>query len=164
MTTPRKLSSRVLDVDPTERTATFGKLVDELNALYEDPNTDPDTKEKLKAMLTAISDDPEESEAARRSARKAMARVESRDAMLARMGVRNGTSAPCVRRDGRSVIFGGPPVARRDTGVSPDEHARIRTAMGLPAEGGGVRRERNAVVFGVQTAEQARRAIEASKK
>ncbi len=70
------------------------------------------------------------------------------------------TSKPCVRHDGRSVIFGARP-AEKETPQTSQERAAMRAAMGLPAEGSGVRTERggHVQIFGVQTAEQARAAV-----
>ena len=104
----------------------------------------------------------------RTDARKELARrgvpFESHDKreMDARMGMpaRRGTSAPCVRRDGRSQIFGGPPgAAGRQDRISKDEMDR---RMGISSKTPEVRREGRTQIFETLTAEDAKRAIRAS--
>lgn len=71
------------------------------------------------------------------------------------MGSRRGTSAPCVRRDGRNQTFGGTAASR------PAEHdkADMDRRMGLGNKTPEVRRDGRTQVFETMTAADARRAI-----
>ena len=123
------------------------------------------------SFLQVLASEREESKA-RRDARAELAKRgvsfdegHDRAAMDQKMGMaaRRGTSTPCVRRDGRSVTYGGP--ARAADGKHDREamRATMRAAVGLPNDrGASVHREGRTVTYELLPSDEAKKEIKAS--